>query len=286
MCENIINFKYRTQISDEDEYFQLGPIEIGVLSKFSTFAFDSIFVSEKQNFYTKGPIQLDIDEGSLCIDKNVIIIGKGLITINDLTCGPYEKVGGSLVQDNLYFHFKNLKINCIVSYFFNPYSICVRDFDSISLPPNINELIKYYPKKVLNRYITTNGGLLFDVNKDKGITFDEFYISFGKDGPKQDFYDLLTGTMKDYSGPFGIVFDRIASGLADRSIFSDYVRNEFLSVYCMYSKENPYNPPNIDIETETNENKEVLEAKGPNYFLSEKLIHFKTLGLYSTLFQE
>jgi len=253
MCEKFIDVQFEPLTSLVEENFFLAGALIGFLDPSGR---ELTLDADKLYAKITGNMSYEVTD-KMCIDSIVFLSTKAKITIEKLVCGPFKLLGGEKEINDLYIQIFNCVIFMDAKYFFNPLSVCKKDFQDL-LGESLMKFRNYFKdvrKKSIyhKRYYTTNGGLIMDVDRQKGITVEKFYISEGIFGePNQALTAIIEPLIKNYSSQFGVFYDIILVGIAELSIFSDLVRNEFLRIYCIYQKTNPYIPPKLeDLEKET-----------------------------------
>jgi hypothetical protein len=287
MCDKFIDILFNPQRSLVQEKFFLEGSSIGFIGKDGK---ELTLSSNRLNASITGSVGFEVID-KMCIDSIVFLSTKAKITIEKLVCGPYRLTNDEIIKEDLYIQIFNLVIFMDLKYFFNPLAVCKKDFQDL-LGESL-ELIKFrnYFKEVTKksiyhkRYYTTNGGLIMDVDKQKGITIEKVYISDGLFGPPdEELTSLVEPLIKNYSSQFAVFYDIILVGIAELSIFSDLIRNEFLRVYCIYQKTNPYIPPKLeDLEKEEAPPKDRTIPVVPTTYGKDKIARIKKLGWKSVI---
>jgi len=286
MCEKFLDIQFEPQTSIVEEKFFLSSASIGFLNpegKEITLTSDNLYTS------LTGRVSFEITD-KICVDSIVFLSSKAKISIEKLISGPFSVIDGETETKDLYIQMSNVVIFMDIKYFFNPLSICKKDFQDL-LGETLIKFRNYFKdvqKRAIyhKRYYTTNGGLIMDVDGTKGVTVGDFYISEGVFGPpNQALTDILKPLITNYSTQFGVFYDITLVGIAELSIFSDYIRNEFLRIYCIYQKTNPYVPPKLeDLENVTPpENSERTIPVVPTAQLQDRLNRIQKLGWKSVI---
>ena len=255
MCESPIQIKFEPQKTAETDEFQGANINLPY--KGPTTGMDtSLKARQNMKYLLKGD-ELFETTSDIC-DRGNFLETNAILKLDLLNSGPFDTIGSKLEFQNLYFNFKNITFNLKVKFFFNPLSICNGDFDTVKI-------------EMMNKS-KTNGSLMFVIDPEKGVTFENYFVTNGPDETNINalFYDL-DPLFKDYNSTFRVFFDSFVDIYEDVAILSNPIRDQFVKVLCEYRKTNPYVPP---------------EEKVINSYVlyKDKIAQLKKLNIYSTIF--
>ena len=255
MCDNKVQIPYEPQNSSESDEFKGGNINLAYKGP-TTGMETSLKARETMEYFLKLNELFEI-VSEIC-DKGNYFETKAKLKLDEFTSGPYDTIGSKLEFQNLYFHFKNITFNLNVKFFFNPLSICKEDFEMFA------------KEKVL-----TNGSLMFVIDPENGISFENYFVSNGPDPLNVNalFYDL-DPIFQNYNSTFRVFFDSFIDIYEDDSILSNAIRNEFVKILCEYRKTNLY--------------KDKMKIKdyftNPLHIYNEKIEFLKRTNIYPTIF--
>jgi len=143
--------------------------------------------------------------GDIC-DKTDYLESKAVLNFDHIMFGPLDTFGSKLTFDNMYFHFKNLKLNLIVMFYYNPLSICRES-------PVENGKKEYSIK--------------YDIDKEAGIDLELFYATNGKTNDINSLFYDLQQDFKNYKSFYDYFI-----GQVDIYQFSKDIEEEFKKAYC------------------------------------------------------
>ena len=250
MCDNPISEKINISSNDKDE-FSAANLNVeyqgkttGMTTSLKSRPKSTILISDKTTFETVGDI----------CDKKDYLESKGVLTLQHILFGPLDTFGSKLTFENMYFHFKDLKLNLIVKFFYNPLSICRESPD-----PNAKK----------------DYSITFEIDKtsmEKGpVDLKLFYATNGKSSDINSLFYDLEEQFKNYDKGFSSFYDYFVNQLAGSFQFVRKIEDEFKKIYCKNQKDQNIN--------ETSQ-----KVKIPYILYKQKIDILKRLDIYSTIY--
>jgi len=212
MCDNPISKKIEVK-SETKEEIPASNMNVEYKGKTTGMA-TSLKSRPKSTIEVKGNLKFET-VGDIC-DKTDYLESKAIFSIEHLMLGPLDTFGSKLTFDNMYFHFKDLKMNLIVRFYYNSLTICRES-------PETNEKRDYSIK--------------YEIDKEPGLDLKLFYATNGKTNDINSLFYDLEEDFKSYNSGFAKFYDYLLDQLDGSFQFSKQIEDEFKKVYCEQAQE-------------------------------------------------